>query len=163
MTQHVPEDLLAAFVDGDTTEQLAVHIAQHLDDCPSCGARAASLEPLAAAFAAVEDPSVPNDLVARILAVADAPRPSPVLELSLGGLILAMAAAMMAVFGSPVAPGADPALLMHALNGLGRGVIIGMGSPSAALSATLLFGAAGAGIAWRLARVSLPAPAGSNL
>ena len=81
-------------------------------------------------------------------------------ELGLGGLFLAMAAAMVAIFGSPIAPGADPALLMHALNGLGRGIIIGMGSSSAALSSTLLFGAVGTAIAWHLARASLPVPVG---
>ena len=68
MSQHVPDDLLAAFVDGEVSEQLAVHIAEHLDDCPACSAQAVALEPLAAAFAAVEDPRVPADLVASILA-----------------------------------------------------------------------------------------------
>ena len=36
MNQHVPDDLLIAFVDADVGEQVAVHIAEHLDGCPAC-------------------------------------------------------------------------------------------------------------------------------
>ena len=70
MSQHVPEDLLAAFVEGEMGEQLAIHIAEHIDACPRCATRAAGLEPLAAAFAAVEDPVTPEDLVSAVLAEA---------------------------------------------------------------------------------------------
>ena len=51
-SQHVPEDLLQAFVEGEVGEQLAVHIAGHLDECPAC-----------AQFAIVTEPQVRERLV----------------------------------------------------------------------------------------------------
>src|SRR5688500_20047826 len=91
MSQHVPEDLLASFVEGEVGEQLAVHIAEHLDGCPACATRAAGLEPLAAAFAAVLDPVPPLGLAQAILARLDEPDRLPVLEIGIGAGLLGCA------------------------------------------------------------------------
>ncbi|MFT4627622.1 MAG: putative anti-sigma-YlaC factor YlaD [Myxococcota bacterium] len=151
MNQHVPEDLLAAFVEADVSEQLAVHIAEHLDSCPACNARAANLEPLASAFAAVDDPALPSDLVASILAAAARPEPAPLLEVGLGASLLAIAAMLVLAFGNPLGMAADLGLVMHAAAGLGRGLAVGIGSSSPAVFLTLALGALGAAVVWRLA------------
>ena len=102
MNKHVPTDLLVAFVDGELGEQLAVHIAEHIDECPQCANEAAMMEPLAAAFAAVEDPEVPADLVAEVLVAADAPNRGPVTEVVVASTLLAAAAGLFVVVGDPV-------------------------------------------------------------
>ena len=96
MSQHVPEDLLQDFVDGEVGEQLAVHIAEHIDACPSCATRAAGLEPLAAAFAAVRDPVPPPTLVASILARLDEPDRVPIPEIGIGVSLLLAAGLIVA-------------------------------------------------------------------
>lgn len=151
MSEHVPDDLLSAFVDGDVSEQLAVHIAEHLDACPACNARAVGLDPLAPAFAAVEDPLVPDDLVSAILEEAARPDPAPVLEVGLGAGLLVAAAALVVVFGNPLAMAADLGLVMHALAGLGRGLAVGIGSSASAVVLTSLIGVAGGLTVWKLA------------
>lgn len=95
---HVPDDLLAAFVDGEVEERVAVHIAEHLDTCPACATRAATMEPLAAAFAAIDDPVVPPDLVSAVLAAAEEPERGPSTELVIGGTLMA-AAALLTLLG----------------------------------------------------------------
>ncbi len=65
--EHPDDALLTAFVLGDVSTELGVQIAHHLDGCPQCAARAAGLDPLTHAFAAVEDPELPEGLLATIL------------------------------------------------------------------------------------------------
>jgi predicted anti-sigma-YlaC factor YlaD len=104
MSQHVPEDLLLAFVEGEVGETLAVHIAEHLDTCSQCATRAATLEPLASAFAAVDDPVPPPDLVPAILAAAAVPaRALARVEVAMAGLLLVAAVLVAVVFGDPLA------------------------------------------------------------
>ncbi|MCB9665520.1 MAG: hypothetical protein H6732_15515 [Alphaproteobacteria bacterium] len=72
MSTHVDDALLARFVAGDLGEHAAAHVALHLDACPACANRAREADPLARAFAAVDDPVVPEGLVAAALAEVEA-------------------------------------------------------------------------------------------
>ena len=65
--EHPGDDILTAFVLGDLSTEVGVRVAHHLDGCPQCAARAASLDPLTHAFAAVEDPELPEGFVAAVL------------------------------------------------------------------------------------------------
>lgn len=118
---HVPDDLLQAFVDCEVDEQLAVHVAEHLDDCPACATRAAVLEPLGAAFAAADDPFVPDDLVQSVLAELRSPAPvvvaarSPLLEIGVGSGLIVMAASLVLLFGQPIQAAIRVGLALDAL------------------------------------------------
>ncbi len=126
--QHVPDDLLAAFVEGDVGEQLAVHIAGHLDDCPACSARAAGLEPLHAAFAALPDPPVPADLVPAVLEAAARPEPMPWVEAGVSAALLLAAGAVAALLGDPVGLAADFGVVLSALSDGARVAALGLAS-----------------------------------
>ena len=126
--QHVPEDLLQAFVEGEVGEQLAVHIAGHLDECPSCATRAAGLEPLAAAFAAVSDPVPPADLAARVLARADEPERLPLAEIGVGAGLLLVAALLLLGIDSPLSLAADAGVALSVVTAVGRTVSAALGS-----------------------------------
>lgn len=130
MSQHVPEDLLQAFVDGDVGEQLAIHIAEHVDACPSCATRAAGLEPLAAALAAVTDPVPPSDLVARVLATATREEPErlPSMEIAVGALLLAGAALLLVGLDQPLTLAADLAVAVETALALTRTLTVAVSS-----------------------------------
>lgn len=104
MSAHVPEELLTDFVMGEVDEQLAIHVAEHLDACPRCATRAAHLEPLATAFAAVDDPLVPDDLIDDVLAAvaADERRRLPALEVAVGAALLLAAIVLVAMGSDPI-------------------------------------------------------------
>lgn len=147
MSQHVPEDLLGAFVLGDVDDDLAVHIAEHLDACPACATRAAGLEPLALAFAAVDDP-VPPDLVDAVLAEvgsarrADAaPRLAP--EVPVGASLLAAALALAAAFGGPLAGLEGVRLLPQLAVSVARALGAGLGATPGLMVATAAVAALG--------------------
>ena len=146
MSQHVPEDLLQAFVEGDVGEQLSVHIAQHVDDCPSCATRAAGLEPLAAAFAAVEDPVCPEGLTEAVLTQFAQPERVPFLEIVVGASLLAAAAVLAMGVHSPIAMATDVSVILNAVATLGSGLGASLGSFQLALVASTLFAALGCGI-----------------
>lgn len=109
MSAHVPDDILHDFISGEVDEQVAIHVALHLDACPRCATRAAHLEPLAQAFAAVDDPLVPDSLVEDVLHVVQAEdrRRLPALELAIGAALLAVAAVLVALGSDPVSLVAD--------------------------------------------------------
>ena len=67
MIDHPSEALLRRFATGELDEALAVELALHLDDCPRCSTQAHALDELGAAFASVDDPELPPDLLATIL------------------------------------------------------------------------------------------------
>ena len=67
MGAHPDDAVLLSFVLGDLSQGEAISVALHLDGCPHCAARAAGLDPLTHAFAAVEDPALPEGLVESIL------------------------------------------------------------------------------------------------
>ena len=139
MSQHVPDDLLAAFTDGEVGEQLAVHIAEHLDNCPACATRATGLDPLAAAFAAMIDPSPPPDLSASILKALAAPESIPRTEIALGFIFLAAAAIVAVAMGSPTGLAVEFGVVLKAMSTLGGALLTGVGpTSSAALTLTTL-------------------------
>jgi len=146
MSHHVPENLLSAFVDGDVGEQLAIHIAEHLDECPSCSTRAAGVEPLAAAFAAVPDPVPPEDLVDAVLAAyASQEQPRiPVQEVLVGGGMLAAAAAIVALAGDPLGMAIEAGRSLHIFSSLASALAIGAQSFSVVLTLTTLLALGGA-------------------
>ena len=110
---HVSESTLRSFVAGDLDEAEAVQVALHIDECVSCANRAIAFEPLAPAFAAVEDPVVPDDFKTAVIAELDRRGP-PMLELSVGlGLLLAAASLIFFVDG-PVHPVVDSFTVAHA-------------------------------------------------
>ncbi len=151
MSAHVSKELLREFVLGEVSEQTAVQVALHIDACPACSAVAVSLEPLAAAFAAVEDPELPPGFFAAVLEEAARPAATPMLEVAVGAALLFASVVIVALFGSPVAMAADFGVVMHALAGLGRGLSIVLGSSTTATLVTILIGGLGASIAWRIA------------
>lgn len=132
--QHVPDDLLAAFVDGDIGEHLAVHIAEHLDACPACLNRATGLEPLATAFAAALDPEVPPDLVAAVLAEAGRPERLPVTELGVGAALLVGAGLVAAFAGNPVVLAVESGMVLEALANGARIVATGLAGSATTLT-----------------------------
>ena len=151
MSQHVPQDLLAAFVEGDVGEHLAEHIADHLDSCPRCATVAASLEPLSAAFAALDDPEPPADLVAAVLDAAAEPDPVPVTELVLGGALLAAAAVVASVLGNPIGLATEFGVVVSALGDGARAAATGLAGSGLTLSASLIVVLAGLALTARLA------------
>jgi len=111
--QHVPDPLMQQFVDGDVDDSVAVAVALHLDACPACATRAAALEPMAAVFAASEDPRVPVGLVESIavaVRTAERPGPEPVLAAALMGLALCL----LLLGGAPTEMLASSATMMSA-------------------------------------------------
>lgn len=128
MSGHVPDELLADFVAGDVDDQIAVHVAEHLDACPVCATRAAAMEPLGQALAAIDDPKVPVGLVDRIVVAANADvlvqarTASPTaqarrLEVGIGVGLLAAAAGVAVLGGEPIraalAVGVTVDVLLH--------------------------------------------------
>lgn len=103
MSLHISDEFLSRFIAGDLDESSAVDIATHLDECPSCATRAAALEPLCLAFAAMDDPVVPDGFVDQVLAEADRPR-FPFLELGVGLGLLVVAVALIWLVDGPVGP-----------------------------------------------------------
>ncbi|MEZ4319766.1 MAG: hypothetical protein R3F61_19785 [Myxococcota bacterium] len=153
MSEHVPDDLLSAFVEGEMGEQLAIHIAEHLDACPMCATRAVALEPLGPAFAALPDPEVPEGLAAAVLAAAaEEERPAD-LEIGIGIGLLVAAMVGFLVLGEPLALASHALIWVGALSSAGRAVLLGLPSPMVMLPVTLVVGAASALV---FARVAWP-------
>jgi len=134
--QHVPADLLAAFVEGDVGEHVAAHIAEHIDGCPRCATQAAAMEPLAKAFASMDDPPVPDDLVDAVLAELHQTEPAPVVELAVGGGLLGSAGVLAIVTQHPVTLLADVGAVLGATEAIIRSMAAGL-SPFTYLAATM--------------------------
>ena len=102
-TTHVPDALLERFALGYVDEPVAVAVALHIDGCSRCATRAASLDPLALAFAATDDPPIPEGIPAAVLEAAAlaAPRRPTGPEPVVAGLLLAGALAALLATGSP--------------------------------------------------------------
>ncbi|MFT5586592.1 MAG: hypothetical protein ACI9VR_004191 [Cognaticolwellia sp.] len=128
MSQHPPDSLIKRFAEGELSEALAVDLAIHMDGCPVCASRAASLEPMASVFASDDDPELPEDLMAEILgAVSELqvqpalpptlPRSMPVgprAELLAGASLISAAATLFFLLGDPGHFAADLAVNAHA-------------------------------------------------
>lgn len=141
MTTHVHEDLLTRFVTGDLEDAVGVAVAEHLDACPRCAARAAVLEPLTHAFAAVEDPRLPVGLADAIIAAdrapalppapAAMPTPSTAAVLLPAGVLVALAGLLLVAGGSPAAAAAEAAVTV-------RAILVALGTVELALTTTTL-------------------------
>lgn len=136
MTRHVGDDVLRRFVDGDMDDNLATEVALHLDECPECANRANLVDPLASAFAAVEDPPLPLELASRVeqaLAQVSSPvaRRPDVLSPVLGGVLFAAAAVLLWLGGDPFP------LVRETFTGL-WGVVLGVQAVAHAMPALSL-------------------------
>jgi len=125
VTHHVGDDLMRRFIQGDLDEQVAVAVARHMDDCPRCASRAAVDEPLAPAFAAVEDPRPPPGLTDDILIALGEQRLPAVAtaEMAAAAVLLTAAALVLAVGGDPAGLAAEAATALSAI-GTGGSVLI---------------------------------------
>ena len=100
MTPHPDSETLQLFARCELGENLAVHVAEHLDACPSCAAQVVALDPLQRLMRTQVEPELPDGLVEAIL--HDARQPQHVsaiqsdLEVLIGiGMLTAAAIAMM--------------------------------------------------------------------
>ncbi len=105
---HVGDDLLRRFVEGDLELAAATDVAVHLDACARCAAQAAVTDPLASAWASVDDPVVPEDLTGRIEAAVLAeqsqrPRSQAPSEIWVATGLMAAAALLFVALGDPLA------------------------------------------------------------
>ncbi len=140
MSSHLHDFQLQAFGRGELNDAEAVSAAMHLDECPQCAARVATLDPFGPVFAQIVAPRAPKDLVARALQAADVPEivEEPVwVEVGLGAVLLVAAAFLvllggdalkamveiglfadvLARFSSPWIPSMTPMLLVAILAG----------------------------------------------
>ncbi len=104
MSQHIPPALLTQFIEGRLEEPVAVAVANHLDECSRCSAAAAAGDPLSPQFASIDDPPIPDGLVASIVDAAEkerlAPKPRPKKKSNAALFVLA-ACVLLAVAVSP--------------------------------------------------------------
>ncbi len=164
MSEHVPNDLLNAFVEGEVDEQLAIHIAEHLDACPHCATRAVSHEPLAAAFASCDDPFVPEHLATEILEeLARQPVSRTIPEVAVGVGLLGLAAALAAATQHPVTLLADVSALLAAGSALVRGMALGLTPYAVASSVAMVSAGLGAALTLRAAQSPLLSASDSPL
>jgi hypothetical protein len=151
VSHHIGETQLRAFVAGTLREDLAVEIAEHIDECTACASRASVLDPLSAVFATVRDPRPPDDLVAKILVRVERPEGVPAREVAIGGALLASAAAVAFASGSPGAIAAEVGVLVDAFVSLGRGLATGLASFPVAVSLATLAALIGSVVTLRFA------------
>ncbi|MEM6929649.1 MAG: zf-HC2 domain-containing protein [Myxococcota bacterium] len=139
MTQHISDAVLDRFVAGDLDEAEAVSVARHLDECVSCTNRSVAREPLSAAFAAVEDPEVPEDFAASVLAELDRPQ-LPLMELGVGLGLLLSAAGLIFLVDGPVRPVIDSFTFSRAATAVLDGFLssLSLGEQAAVLLLALL-------------------------
>ena len=138
MSDHVPDDLLMSFVEGDISEELAIHIGLHLDGCPQCSARAVNMDPLATAFASIDDPIPPPDLAEHVILALNAPPRSSHVEFWLGGTLLAAAALLSVMVGDPIGSFIDIGVFVSAVGTASQHLTQGLLSSSVALSFSCL-------------------------
>jgi hypothetical protein len=97
---HIDPTLLARFASGEVGPDLAVEIALHVDDCPACAAIATGADPLAAAYASLDDAPLPDGLLDGILAADVGPLPASGGPEPWVAAALVMAAAVAAAIGT---------------------------------------------------------------
>lgn len=143
---HLPDDVLARFVAGDLDTLESVRVALHLDECPACAARASAAEPLAQAFASLDDPLPPLDLAPAVVERALAQRPRPErtpAPLVAGGLLVA-ALAVLVLLGAPGELWARAHTILAAAGSVARStdLPVGLVTPIWAAAAMFTFAAA---------------------
>lgn len=158
MSQHVPDDLLGSFVEGEVGEQLAIHIAEHLDLCPACSTRAAGMEPLGLAFAAVEDPIPPLDLVQAVLDEVAEPERLPLAEIGVGAGLLVAATLLTISVENPLGMAVEVGVVLHAFPNIASALAAGLGASSGLLTVATFLALLGCAFTARLANSALLAP-----
>ncbi len=117
MNQHPPDSQLALFVDGKLDESTSVDLAMHLDSCPACRQRAASMDPCTELCSRAEHIEPPPELMHRVLAGIASSSPSAstvhIHSVWLGLFFLLLASLMLFLWGDPTG------LMAGALSGLG--------------------------------------------
>ncbi|NOY25159.1 MAG: hypothetical protein GXP62_04720 [Oligoflexia bacterium] len=111
---HVPDALLASFVRGTLPDDEASSVALHIDDCGACQARATSADPLSQAFASVDEPALPTELITGVLARVETGGPRLGAAVPAAGVGLAAAAALVLLLVG------DPSSLLSGLGALIR-------------------------------------------
>jgi len=127
MTRHVEDTVLQAFLAGNVSEDTAVEVALHLDECPACTSRVDALDPFLASLAALPDPVPPIDLLPAVLARVEAeaaPAPVSRFEIALGALLLTGAAGLAALFGDPLAAASRIGRLVETLSFVGSKIAL---------------------------------------
>jgi anti-sigma factor RsiW len=121
MSRHLSEELLHRFIEGDLGEAEAVETALHIDDCPLCASRAARAEPLAAAFAAMPDPPLPEGFEREVLDLVERPEQAPARpQVPWLGIGMILSAAMLMMLGG------EPTALLWKLAAAVRGISVGV-------------------------------------
>jgi anti-sigma factor RsiW len=119
MSRHLPEDVLVRFVEGTLDEHQAVEAALHIDDCPFCAARAQEAEPLAAAFASMDDPPLPEGFEEAVLAAVERPHAArAVPQIPWLGIALILSAGLLMVVGG------EPTALLWKLAAVARAAAV---------------------------------------
>jgi anti-sigma factor RsiW len=103
MNDHLSDDVLERFTAGRSPTGEAVQAARHIDECAGCAMRALALDPLAPAFASVDDPPLPEGLESAVLDAASRPVAPAVPAWPAAGALLASAALLLAVGSDPTA------------------------------------------------------------
>ncbi len=158
MTGHPSDERLERFVTQRLPSREVVAIARHLDDCPACALRARALDPLAPAFASVDDPPPPEGLERAILERASQPAAPVVPPWGMALALLAMAAGLLVALGDPAGLFATAGRAASSLVRTG-GTLTGLlPSPPLVLAAGAAVGLASSLAAFGLLRPSREAP-----
>ena len=152
MSTHLTPTLLDRFTGCTLDEELAVEVAEHLDDCPSCANKAELADPLASVLASVEPPPLPEGLVGDILsALPEDSLPGPWMRTAdalVVSLLLAAAGLLFVVAATPgqflVDASLSSAGSTYAITDLGRVTVVSLTT----LAASFFAGLAGL-LVWR--------------
>lgn len=121
MTLHLSDYDLQLAAEG---APLPVAAATHLPGCPRCQARLATYQQLFAATASLPPSAFDFDLAAAVMAQLPPPKPAfPWILVLVGGLVLGVVGAFLALFGGLLAP-----VLQSLSTGLGVGVALVIGA-----------------------------------
>ena len=126
-------------------DDLAVEVAEHLDECPTCANKAELADPLASVLAAVEPIPVPEGLVEDILCDLPSDSPAPWMRTAdalVVSLLLAAAGLLFVVAASPGQFLADASLSSagsgaYTITDLGRVTVVGMTTLAASFFTSL--------------------------
>ena len=143
MKPHLSDEILQRFTDGALGGRAAMEVALHLDDCAPCANRAACLDPLAGAFASVDDPPLPPGLQGCVTRSLIEARSVPVAShvASFLGLALFMAAAVLLWVGGDAVGLAGHIFMLVYACGVASGAVL-----DALPTSTLALPVAGVGI-----------------
>ena len=162
MNPHIPDDLLQDFVFGEVGEQVATHIAEHLDECPQCLNHAAGIEPLSVVFALLDDPIPPPDLADAVLAEFRVGERTPITEVLVAMALLGSATGVAGILGSPLAFTKDFAVALSALSDVVRVVSVSLSHSSITMTLLMAVALGGLAVSVRLSETDFNALMGTR-